>query len=292
MWGVLTQIIKTTRPRQWTKNGLVFAALIFSKNLFHLAFLKKTIYGFLILCLISGATYIFNDLLDLKKDQLHPQKSKRPLPSGKLSVSTAIISLVIITISAIIFSFFINKYFFIIIITYSLLQFLYSLLLKKIVILDVLIITIGFVLRVLAGAVIINVSISSWLILCTFLLALFLSLCKRRHEISFLNDAAKEHRIVLGEYSINLLDQMISVTTASTVIAYALYTMAEQTINKFGTQNLIFTVPFVVYGIFRYLYLVHIKNLGGSPETILITDIPLIIDIILWIGVSMAIIYF
>lgn len=172
------------------------------------------------------------------------------------------------------------------------LQIAYSLVLKHVVILDVMAITAGFALRVLAGAVVIHVAISSWLIICTLLLALFLALCKRRNELTMLANSAQAHRSVLGHYSIPLLDQMISVVTSSTVIAYALYTLSDQTITKFGTSNLVYTVPFVIYGIFRYLYLVHIKNAGGSPEMLLVTDIPLLGGIALWGIVAAAIIYF
>jgi 4-hydroxybenzoate polyprenyltransferase len=285
-------LLISTRPRQWPKNAFIFAALLFSKNAFHLPMLGKTIAGFIVLCLITGATYLFNDIMDRNNDRIHPEKSKRPIAAGLLAVPTAAIAVAVITIVGLGVSWRIDSRFFIIAIVYLLLQLGYSTLLKHIVILDVLTITTGFVLRVLAGAVIIHVAISSWLLVCTFLLALFLALCKRRHELMLLDEGAVTHRRVLGDYSIPLLDQMISVTTASTVVAYTLYTMSEQTIAKFGTERLVYTVPFVIYGIFRYLYLVHIRKAGGSPETLLLTDLPLIAGIVVWAITAAAIIYF
>jgi 4-hydroxybenzoate polyprenyltransferase len=179
-------------------------------------------------------------------------------------------------------SYYLSLSFFFVVLAYFLLQLAYSFSLKHIVILDVFAIAFGFALRVVAGAVIINVEISSWLLICTILLALFLGFSKRRHELVVLEDGAQEHRKVLTDYSSYLLDQMISVVTASTVVSYALYTMSKETIEKFGTRNLIFTVPFVLYGIFRYLYLIHKKEEGGSPESILVTDKPLMVSILLW----------
>ncbi|MBN1575696.1 MAG: decaprenyl-phosphate phosphoribosyltransferase [Chitinispirillaceae bacterium] len=282
----------STRPRQWPKNAFVFAALLFSKNAFHLPMLGKTIAGFIVLCLITGATYLFNDIIDRHQDRIHPEKSKRPVAAGLLAVPIAAFAASLIAIAGVGLSLPLDRRFFIVALVYLALQLGYSTLLKRIVILDVLAITTGFVLRVLAGGVIINVGISSWLLVCTFLLALFLALCKRRHELMLFGDGAGTHRSVLGDYSIPLVDQMISVTTASTVLAYTLYTMSEQTIAKFGTERLVYTVPFVVYGIFRYLYIVHIRKEGGSPETILVTDPPFIAGILLWAITAGAIIYF
>ncbi len=285
-------ILITMRPRQWSKNTLLFAALIFSKNVFNLEMLKKSIAGFIVLCMISGSAYILNDIIDRDNDRKHPLKSKRPIAAGELSISAAVLAALFSVGTGLAVSWFLSARFFIIVVFYLLLQLSYSLLLKRVVIIDVLAITTGFVLRVLGGAVVIHVAVSSWLLVCTFLLALFLALCKRRHELTLLGSGAQNHRSVLGEYSIPLLDQMISVSTASTVLSYALYTVSEQTVAKFNTENLIYTVPFVVYGIFRYLYLVHIRKEGGSPETALLTDLPLIAAIIIWATVAGLIIYF
>lgn len=276
-------IFKTMRPRQWTKNLLVFAALIFSQNLRNLPMLSDTTIAFIIFCLLSGSVYTLNDLLDLKQDRTHPKKSQRPLASGKLQPPIAIVAGIILVVLSLANAFWLNTNFGFIALGYFILQIAYSTVLKHVVILDVLAVSIGFVLRAIAGAEVINVPISSWLLVCTILLALFLSLGKRRHEIILLEDNAANHRKILYEYSPALLDQMISVVTASTVVAYALYTMSAETINKFQTDNLKYTIPFVLYGIFRYLYLIHQKSEGGSPEKILLNDRPLLINIILYL---------
>lgn len=271
------------RPKQWTKNLLLFAALVFSQNLFHLPMLKDVSIAFIIFCLLSGSVYTLNDLIDLTQDRNHPKKSKRPLASGKLSPLTAIISGIILVVLSLTNAFWLNINFAWIALGYFILQIAYSTLLKHVVILDVLAVSAGFVLRAIAGAEVIDVPISSWLLICTILLALFLALGKRRHELLLLEDNAVHHRKILYEYSPGLLDQMISVATASTVVAYALYTMSAETMEKFHTDNLKYTIPFVLYGIFRYLYLIHQKSGGGSPEKILLNDKPLLIDIILYL---------
>lgn len=276
-------IFKTMRPRQWTKNLLVFAALIFSQNLSNLPMVSDATIAFIIFCLLSGSVYTLNDLLDVKQDRTHPKKSQRPLASGKLQPPIAIVSGSILVLLSLANAFWLNTNFGFIALGYFILQIAYSTVLKHIVILDVLAVSIGFVLRAIAGAEVINVPISSWLLVCTILLALFLSLGKRRHEIILLEDNAADHRKILFEYSPALLDQMISVVTASTVVAYALYTMSAETITKFQTDNLKYTIPFVLYGIFRYLYLIHQKSEGGSPEKILLNDRPLLINIILYL---------
>jgi len=276
-------IFKTMRPRQWTKNLLVFAALIFSQNLGNLPMVSDTTIAFIIFCLLSGSVYTLNDLLDVKQDRTHPKKSQRPLASGKLQPPVAIVSAIILVVLSLANAFWLNTNFGFIALGYFILQIVYSTVLKHVVILDVLAVSIGFVLRAIAGAEVINVPISSWLLVCTILLALFLSFGKRRHEIILLEGNAANHRKILYEYSPALLDQMISVVTASTVVAYALYTMSAETINKFQTDNLKFTIPFVLYGIFRYLYLIHQKSEGGSPEKILLNDRPLLINIILYL---------
>ena len=271
------------RPRQWTKNLLVFAALIFSQNLGNLPMVSDTTIAFIIFCLLSGSVYTLNDLLDIKQDRTHPKKSQRPLASGKLQPPIAIAAGSILVVLSLANAFWLNTNFGFIALGYFILQIAYSTALKHVVILDVLAVSIGFVLRAIAGAEVINVPISSWLLVCTILLALFLSLGKRRHEIILLEGNAASHRKILYEYSPALLDQMISVVTASTVVAYALYTMSAETITKFQTDNLKYTIPFVLYGIFRYLYLIHQKSEGGSPEKILLNDRPLLINIILYL---------
>jgi 4-hydroxybenzoate polyprenyltransferase len=277
-------IFKTMRPRQWTKNLLVFAALIFSRNLFNLALTRDVACAFIIFCLLSGSVYILNDLIDLQADRAHPKKSTRPLASGMLRPRAAAAAGVVMVIVSLAAAFRLNTVFAFTALGYFILQIAYSLLLKHVVIIDVLAVAVGFVLRAIAGAEVIGVPISSWLLICTILLALFLSLGKRRHELLLLENNAVHHRKILYEYSPGLLDQMISVVTASTVVAYALYTMSADTIAKFHTDNLKYTIPFVLYGIFRYLYLIHQRSEGGSPERILFDDKPLLINIVLYLA--------
>jgi len=288
---LLIEIVKTLRIKQWIKNLIIFAPLIFSQNVFDTILLLKRVLAFVLFCLISGAAYILNDLKDLEEDRLHPLKSKRPLASGRLKKSQALFSFFFLVIICLTGAFLINISFFMALGVYVVLQVSYSFWLKHVVILDVFLIAAGFFIRVIAGGLVIEVQISPWLIICTILLALFLALSKRRHELVLLNESAEIHRPILKEYNPHLLDQMIAVVTASTVISYCLYTISSETIEKFGTKNLIFTVPFVLYGIFRYLYLVHQKKEGGSPEVLVITDKPLLIDIFLWIATAALIIY-
>ncbi len=232
-----------------------------------------------------------NDLVDLEKDKLHPVKSRRPLASGKLKKETSVKIIVLVCLASLFFAFYMNILFGFIVLAYFLLNIGYSIYLKNIVIIDVVSIAAGFVLRVLGGAVIISVVASQWLILCTILLSLFLGFSKRRHELILLEDSATSHRKVLEHYSPYFLDQMIAVVTASTLICYALYTMSRDTVEKLGTSKLIYTIPFVLYGIFRYLYLVHQKEEGGSPTEIMFTDKPMIINLCLWVISSVVFIY-
>jgi len=279
------------RPEQWIKNFFVFTALLFSKNLPNPLKGIEAIIGFTIFCMITGCAYMINDLVDLEKDKLHPVKSRRPLASGKLKKDTAVKIVVLVCLTSLFFAFYMNVLFGIIVLAYFLLNIGYSIYLKNIVIIDVVSIAAGFVLRVLGGAVIISVVASQWLILCTILLSLFLGFSKRRHELILLEDSATSHRKVLEHYSPYFLDQMIAVVTASTLICYALYTMSKDTVEKLGTSKLIYTIPFVLYGIFRYLYLVHQKEKGGSPTEIMFTDKPMIINICLWVISSVVFIY-
>ena len=287
----LRGILKTMRPGQWTKNLLVFAGLIFARHLFEAPLLFRTIAAFGIFCLLSSAIYIINDIKDVERDRIHPLKSKRPIAAGELSLSAAGKAAVLISISSVCLAFLLNRQFGVVALIYFVLLFAYSLYLKHIVILDVLTLALGFVLRAIAGAVVIDVEFSSWLLLCTILLALFLGLSKRRHELTLLGENAQSHRKILEEYSPHLLDQMIGVVTASTLMAYALYTMAPETHEKFGTSYMILTIPFVIYGIFRYLYLVHQKEQGGSPTKLLLNDKPILLNVVLWALVSVLIIY-
>ncbi len=279
------------RLQQWIKNLFIFAALIFSANLFNLRDLIYTVLGFLFFSLSASGVYIINDIADLEKDKLHPLKSRRPLPSGRISKSLALVASVLLLLIGLIGSFYLSPNFAVIIILYVIINLIYSFKVKEIVILDVMTISAGFVLRVVSGAVLINVPTSEWLIICTVLLSLFLGFSKRRHELILLENHAISHRSVLQDYSPIFLDQMISIVTATTVMSFALYTISEETVRKFGTTHLIYTVPFVLYGIFRYLYLVHKKEEGGNPAKLALTDLPLLVNIILWFICVTLIIY-
>jgi 4-hydroxybenzoate polyprenyltransferase len=272
-------LLVSLRPHQWTKNLVVLAALVLSKHLFDGDAALRAGLAFAIFCALSGAGYLLNDLTDLEQDRLHPRKRLRPLASGTLSVPAARRATVVLFVLGLGGAAYVG------------LNIAYSLGLKHAVILDVLAISIGFVLRAVAGALAIDVVFSDWLLVCTILLALFLSLAKRRHELVTLDATASEHRRILAEYSPYLLDQMISVVTASCVTAYAFYTMAPDTLEKYRTDRLALTIPFVLYGIFRYLYLVHRRDEGGSPTDVLITDRPLLVAVALW-AVTVAVIVY
>ena len=289
---MIKNIILSLRPKQWSKNLIIFAGLVFSQNLLNINYLGRSVAAFFIFCLLSGAVYIINDIIDREQDRRHPVKSKRPIASGTPSVSSAVIFAVIFTIASLIFAYLINLPFFLVAFAYFLLMLAYSFFLKKIVILDVLVVAIGFALRAFAGTVAISVELSVWLFLCAILLALFLAISKRRHELVLFEENATSHRLVLGEYSKLLLDQMISIVTAATIIAYSIYTIAPETVAKFHSKNLVLTIPFVLYGIFRYLYLIYQKQLGGSPERVLLEDRSLIISILAWLFSIVLILYF
>jgi len=288
---MIRALIETMRPRQWTKNLLLFVGLIFSQNLFHFDLLLKTLVAFALFCLLSGAVYLINDLADIESDRSHPLKSRRPLPSGRLKVPVAIAAAVGFTCVGFPLSFLLDFQFGLVATGYFLLILAYSFGLKHVVILDVVVVALGFILRAVAGAVVIHVPISSWLLICTTFLALFLAMSKRRHELVLLGENSASHRKTLIEYSPQFLDQMIAVVTASAVMSYALYTTSEETVAKFGTRNLLFTLPFVIYGIFRYLYLVHMRNMGGSPELVFIKDRPMVVNVILYVIVVAVVLY-
>ena len=284
-------LLKTMRPKQWTKNVFVFAALVFDRKLFHLDVLLKTVIAFIILCLISGTVYLINDLVDLEKDRRHPVKRKRPLPSGKLPPGVAIAAAVVIPLVALPVAFLLHPAVGIIVLSYLALMVAYSFILKNIVIVDVLTIAAGFVLRVAAGVPIVQVArFSPWMYVCTALLALFLGFGKRRHELTLLKGEANYHRAILSEYNLHLLDEMMAVVTSTTVIAYSLYTFSAEGLPP--NHLMMLTIPFVLYGIFRYLYLIHVKNQGGTPEEILLSDKPLLLDIALWGLAVIIILYF
>jgi 4-hydroxybenzoate polyprenyltransferase len=292
MRNVFSLIVISLRPAQWVKNCFIFVALIFSRNVFNPEVLVTSFGAFGIFCLLSGGVYLLNDLLDIEKDRKHPKKCHRPLASGRLSVAAARIALGFILVLSIAGSFWIiNKSFGMTALGYLAVQVAYSALLKEIVIVDVFCIAAGFFLRVVAGAEAIDVPISSWLLICTLFISLFLGLGKRRHELLLLGEDAANHRSVLNEYNMTVLDQMVSVVTAGTVISYSLYAFSQETVKKFGTEKLWYTIPIVLYGIFRYLYLVYRKEGGGSPELTLFGDKPLLASIALYAIVVGIILY-
>jgi 4-hydroxybenzoate polyprenyltransferase len=284
-------LLTSLRPGQWTKNLLVFAGLLFGRRLFDTSAILAAIGAFAVFCLLSGVVYIINDISDRESDRRHPLKARRPIASGALPVKTAVAAAIAIAAAALAGAAALGLPFLAIAVIYLVLQSLYSVTFKHIVIIDVLTVAIGFVLRAVAGAVAVNVEISHWLLVCTILLALFIVLAKRRHEIVLLADGAADHRPILGEYSAYLLDQMIAVVTASTLIAYVFYTISPETQEKFGTPWLGLTIPFPLYGIFRYLYLVHRRDGGGSPADLLLTDRPLLVCVAVWALAVALIIY-
>jgi len=284
-------LARSLRPSQWTKNLIIFAALMFGERLLDARSVFLASAAFVIFCALSGVVYLVNDVADRDADRSHPVKRHRPIASGDLPVRAAIGAAIVLVTGALAAAYWLGTLFGVLASSYVALLALYSGPLKHIVIIDVLTIAIGFVLRAAAGAVAINVPISHWLYVLTILLALFLALSKRRHELVLLADRATGHRRILQEYSPYLLDQMISVVTASTIVAYAFYTVSPETIEKFGTDRLGLTLPFPLYGIFRYLYLVHKREGGGSPADMLLTDRPLLLCVGLWTIAVAIIIY-
>ncbi len=286
-------LITTMRPKQWVKNLIIFGVLIFSLNLFDFALLFRTVVAFILFCLLSGSVYIINDYVDLENDREHPVKSQRPLPSGVVEPGFALRVAILLSLVGLAGSFALSVPFGLTAAAYFSLVISYSLYLKNVVILDVFSIAFGFVIRALAGGIVIGEEVSAWLLVCTLFLALFLALAKRRHELLLLEDGAHRHRKALAEYSPYFLDQMIAVVTTSTVLSYAMFTVSSESLEyqRFQTHYLIYTVPFVLYGIFRYLYLAYHKKQGGSPTTILLTDKALMFDILLWFVACSLILY-
>jgi 4-hydroxybenzoate polyprenyltransferase len=286
----LTAILVSLRPRQWVKNLFVFAGLIFAQKLFTPAAWIAWA-AFAIFCALSGAIYLLNDVADRERDRLHPTKRERPIAAGRLGAATAAAAAAVLIAASLAAAALLPRAFLVTAVAYVVLLVAYSAWLKHIVLVDVIVVASGFVLRAVAGAVAIRVEISGWLLICTILLALFLALGKRRYEYLALGGEAAEHRPILAEYSPALLDQMIAVVTASTVTAYALYTMSPETVAKFQTHLLPATLPFVLYGIFRYLYLLYRRQLGGNPSELFLSDRALRINAVCWILAVLLIIY-
>jgi 4-hydroxybenzoate polyprenyltransferase len=287
---VLSAVVVSLRPRQWVKNTFVFAALIFSHRLFT-ADVVLALGAFVVFCALSGVIYLLNDVADRERDRAHPKKRLRPVASGALSVPAALTAAFVVGTASLVASAWFGAGFLATALAYVVILGLYSAWLKHVVIVDVLTVASGFVLRAVAGGLAVNVVVSGWLLICTVLIALFLALGKRRHEYLTLEGEAARHRPILAEYSAALLDQMIGVVTASAVTAYALYTMSPETVAKFGTRLLPVTLPFVLYGIFRYLYLLYRRQLGGNPSELFLNDRALLVNACLWAIAVVAIIY-
>lgn len=285
----MRDFLSLVRIKHWIKNLFVFAPLIFSGNLFNTFLFIKTLFTFFLLSILSSGLYILNDIFDLENDIEHPVKRNRPLPSGKIKKNFALTFSIIFIFLPLIFSFFLTFKLTLIFIIYIIINFLYSLIIKKLVILDVFIIAINFILRVYSGSIVTSIAVSNWLILCTLFLSLFLGFAKRRFEIVLLGENAHKHREVLSNYSINLLDKIIIILSTSTIISYSLYSAATETKEKFGS-GFIFTIPIVLYGILRYLYLIYEKK-EGEPTKLVLEDFPLLLTILIWIIFSIFIIY-
>lgn len=284
-------LLRVVRPKQWTKNLALFAPLIFANRLFRVGDLAHTALACLAFCLLSGSIYVFNDLADREKDRQHPEKRHRPIASGALSPGVAVGFGVLCMGTALFLASRVTLPLLYTCLCYVGLQLAYTLRLKQVAILDVMLIALGFVIRVVAGAKAIDVPVSNWLYLCTLCLALFLGFCKRRHELLLLEGGAGAHRANLDDYSPALLDQLIGVTTAMTLVSYALYTMSEETVRVHHTDGLKLTIPFVIYGVFRYLFLVYKRAQGGSPERILLSDAPMLLNVLGFCAVAVGVLY-
>lgn len=288
---MILSLVKLARPHQWLKNGVVFAALIFAGELANRTKVETAILAALAFCMISSAVYVINDIVDRDKDRSHPLKKERPIASGRISVATGIVFAVLLLAIGLIGAWTVSRALVLVCCGYLVLNILYSFWLKHMVILDVMAIAFGFILRAYAGAVAIDVPASNWLMINTLMLALFLGFGKRRHELVLLEGSATDHRKSLSKYSPYLLDQLIGVVTASVVVVYMLYTFSPEVSEKLGTGNLFITIPFVIYGVFRYLYLIHKEERGGSPTRVLISDRPLLITVVLWLATVVLVMY-
>ncbi|HSB88456.1 MAG TPA: decaprenyl-phosphate phosphoribosyltransferase [Anaerolineales bacterium] len=287
---MLGALIRSLRPRQWLKNGFIFAALVFDGQLAHLGPLFRTAAGFVVFCLASSAVYLINDLADIEEDRIHPVKRMRPLPSGALSVPVARAAAAILVLVTLAASLALSGAFTAVVVSYLVLNLVYSLRLKHVPIIDVFLVAAGFVLRVAAGETLITVErFSPWLYLCMTLLALFLALGKRRAELKLLADSAGQHRRVLDGYTIPLLDQLLVIVSSSTIMAYSLYTFSAE--NLPDNNLMMLTIPFVIYGLFRYVWLSQVKDAGGAPEDLLMSDRPLLATVLLWGVAAAAVLY-
>ncbi len=289
MTSQLPALVEAVRPKQWTKNAVVFAAIIFDGRLFELSELLTVTIAAILFALVSSAGYLFNDLRDLEADRQHPDKRSRPIASGRLRPDVAVSAMIVLYLVAFPIALLLSPWYALVLAVYVAVMYLYSRWIKHWVILDVFVIASGFVLRAVAGAVVIGVPISPWLYVCTILLALFIGFAKRRDEIKVLEDLAVNHRRNLANYSVPLLDQFILIIAAATVIAYSLYTFESPALAD--DDRMMLTIPFVIHGVFRYLYLVHRSNGAGAPEQLVLDDKPLFLTVFLWGIVTVGILY-
>ena len=284
------QLLRTMRPKQWAKNVTMFAALVFDKKLFVPVLALRTAAGFVLFCLLSSCVYLINDLVDMENDRQHPTKRNRPLASGQLSPTVAVVAAGVFAVVGVSASFLLEPRFGITATAYLATMVAYSFILKNIVILDVLVVAAGFVMRVMAGSVVFPVErFSPWLYVCMTSLALFISVGKRRHELVLMAKDANNHRAILDEYNLQFLDNMLNIATSTTVVAYSLYTFSAP--NLPPSHLMMLTIPFVLYGLLRWLYLIHVRREGGAPEEIALGDRPLLICLGLWGLFSVGILY-
>lgn len=286
-------IIKSARPIQWTKNIFVFAGLIFSREFTNVDKILISLETFGMFCLLASGIYIFNDIIDLPQDRVHPQKRNRPLASGELPVVLAWVFSVLMAFCGVFWAFSINNAVGVVGVSYLFFQVLYTLFLKHLVIVDILVVSSGFLLRAASGTFAVGVDISQWLILCTSFLALFLVTAKRRQELYRIEcEGAEVSRPVMLQYSLSFIDELLVVEAGATITAYALYVFSPDTAIRSGTRFLGLTLPFVIYGIFRYVYLVKVLGKGEAPERIVITDLPLVADFVMWVITVVVLLYF
>ncbi len=295
LWGTIPApvrgLIRTMRPKQWAKNGFVYAGILFDQQMLEVEPFARVTLAFVLLCLSASAIYVINDLVDIERDRLHPRKRERPLPSGQLPVPWAVGAAIVLPLLALSIALLVSPPLALVLLAYLALHIAYSFWLKNIVLIDVFAIAAGFILRVVAGIVVIDVThFSPWLYLCAGLLALFLAVGKRRQELLLLADDASDHRAAYKSYNMALLDDMLRMVTTGSVITYMLYTIEAQTIRS-NEYKMLLTIPFVVYGIFRYLYLIHVEGEGSAPDELLFKDWPLLLSVVAWVASVGVILY-
>jgi 4-hydroxybenzoate polyprenyltransferase len=293
----LSALFRLIRPKQWVKNLFVFSALVFSKHLFDFDYLSKTLLAFAAFSFSASFVYIVNDIADRDRDRLHPKKRKRPIASGEISPAFGMVIAVVLLVIVVGIVSVLDPRFTLCLAAYLVMNLAYSFYLKELVLIDVFVIAIGFMLRVIGGAVVLDVERSSWLILTTMFLSLFLAIAKRRGELvtiaatTEVENQATSTRKVLEHYNVDFAEQMTTICAAGFVFCYALYTVSDRTVTLFGTDNLVLTTPFVLYGVFRYLYLLHLKNLGENPTEVVLNDLPMMINFVAYAAAMLFIIY-